>query len=139
MNKKSLNNLELNVIHRYTRKQALEDGLLIDVSSLAQERGFKIPVAITKQIWDSIITPDESAKRAGVDESGCLWDVIHMLFTAITTGINRVGKEYHNSQEILYSLYIYKNGESKSTTLKAVCSPGDNLEPVLTIMMPDED
>ncbi|QDX90967.1 hypothetical protein EEL30_00345 (plasmid) [Brevibacillus laterosporus] len=139
MKKPIENYLEFNIISRYTRKQALEDGLLIDVSNLAQERGFKIPVSITKQVWNLVITPDDSAKRAGVDETGCLWDVIHMLYTALTTGINRVDKENYNTQELLYSLYIFKNGESKVTTLKAVCLPGDNMEPVFTIMMPEED
>jgi hypothetical protein len=27
----------------------------------------------------------------------------------------------------------------KTITLKATCGPGDNLEPVITVMFPDED
>ena len=33
------------VISAYTRAQAIEDGILVDVSETAREAGFKIPVA----------------------------------------------------------------------------------------------
>ncbi len=36
-----------NVIHTYTRAQAIEDGVLIDVSETSSEAGFKWPAAIT--------------------------------------------------------------------------------------------
>jgi len=32
-----------------------------------------------------------------------------------------------------------KEKQPRAVTLKAVCGPGDNLEPVITIMTPDED
>lgn len=35
----------------YTREQAIEDGVLVDVTELAQETGFKIPVAFTAALW----------------------------------------------------------------------------------------
>ena len=31
------------VLHAYTRAQAIEDGILVDVSETAREAGFKIP------------------------------------------------------------------------------------------------
>jgi len=34
------------VIHTYTRAQAIEDGVLIDVSEMAREAGFRWPVAV---------------------------------------------------------------------------------------------
>src|SRR4051812_27741843 len=36
------------VIFAYTRKQAIEDGVLVDVTETAKEAGFKIPVALTR-------------------------------------------------------------------------------------------
>jgi len=35
----------------YTREQAIEDGMLVDVTALAKEIGFKIPVAFTVVVW----------------------------------------------------------------------------------------
>ena len=35
------------VIFSYTRKQAIEDGVLVDITEMAKEAGIKYPVAIT--------------------------------------------------------------------------------------------
>ena len=44
------------VIFTYTRKQAIEDGVLIDVSEMAMEAGFRYPVAVvTNRITDPLI------------------------------------------------------------------------------------
>lgn len=39
------------VIHSYSRAQAIEDGVLVDVSSMAKEAGFIWPVAVTAAVW----------------------------------------------------------------------------------------
>ena len=39
-------------IFAYTRAQAIEDGILVDVSETAREAGFRIPVAITRTVWN---------------------------------------------------------------------------------------
>jgi Family of unknown function (DUF6573) len=38
-------------VHRYTRAQAIEDGVLIDVSATAREAGIRYPVALTSAVW----------------------------------------------------------------------------------------
>ena len=49
-------------ISAYTREQALEDGVLIDVTDTARENGFRIPVAITAAVWDACAAEgDETA------------------------------------------------------------------------------
>ncbi|HEV8714223.1 MAG TPA: DUF6573 family protein, partial [Candidatus Binatia bacterium] len=45
------------IISLYTRSQAIEDGFLVDVSVLARESGFKWPVAVTRRVWDEVVTP----------------------------------------------------------------------------------
>ena len=40
------------VISVYTRAQAIGDGILVDVSETAREAGFKIPVAVTRTVWN---------------------------------------------------------------------------------------
>ena len=39
------------VLSVYTRAQAIEDGILVDVSDTAREAGFNIPVAVTRTVW----------------------------------------------------------------------------------------
>ena len=39
-------------ISTYTRAQAIEDGILVDVSDTACEAGFTIPVAVTRTVWN---------------------------------------------------------------------------------------
>jgi len=38
------------IIFSYTRAQAIEDGVLVDVSELAREASFRYPVAVTQGV-----------------------------------------------------------------------------------------
>ena len=65
------------VIHRYSRADAIRDGTLIDVSAVAQEAGLRYPVALTRAAWQRCV-----AVPPGVlcqDEAGRLWDVVWLL------------------------------------------------------------
>ncbi|MDO8282671.1 MAG: hypothetical protein Q7U10_08665 [Thermodesulfovibrionia bacterium] len=119
------------VISVYTREQAIEDGFLVDVSTTAKEAGFRYPVAVTRAVWDTYIVPDEKARAWGQGEDGRLWDTLWMLMWEIRQG---------GESEILYKLYfVMKEKQRRLVTLKAVCGPGDDGEPVITIMLPEED
>ena len=65
------------VISVYTRAQAIEDGILVDVSETAREAGFTIPVAVTRAVWNRIVALPEGY-RGFQDERGRLWDVLWM-------------------------------------------------------------
>ena len=126
---------EMDLISVYTRAQAIEDGVLVDVSTVAREANFKIPVAVTRRLWDEYITPSpESIECSGQSEQGRLWDVLNMLFFTIRLHPG------DSSPTIFYKLYfIMKARQRRLITLKSICGPGDNGEPVITIMLPDED
>jgi type I site-specific restriction endonuclease len=83
-------------IHIYTRAQALEDGVLVDVSETAREAGFKIPVAVTRAVWDQYIawTDEDTNNQTIQDEAGRLWDVLWMLMCAIKMRSFRGGSTY---------------------------------------------
>jgi hypothetical protein len=49
------------VIHRYTRADALRDGVLIDTSPTAREVGIKFPVALMAAAWAKRVTLPASA------------------------------------------------------------------------------
>ncbi len=131
-------NLFGEVIYSYTRKQAIDDGVLIDTTEMAKEAGFKWPVALTAAAWaDCVAWSDaDNELQAHQDQSGRLWDVLFMASYAIRTANN-------SDQQLPFDLYrIARDGratESQRLTLKIILGPGDNGEPVITIMLPEED
>lgn len=125
------------VIHSYTRAQALADGYLVDITEIATEAGFKIPVAITRAAWDDCIAwGDEDSKRqVHQDQEGRLWDVIYMAFDA--------ARRSGGKSELQYQFYRVPHGgrgiKARLTALKMMIGPGDSGEPVVTILLPNED
>jgi len=123
---------DFEVIHTYTRRQAIEDGTLIDVSEMAKEAGINWPVAVTKTVWEAYVRTDEVDRSHGQSEPGRLWDILWMFRVAAANA--------NNSQtELKYKLYHQSKGKMKLITLKAVAGPDDEGRPCITIMMPDED
>ena len=126
------------VISTYTRAQAIEDGVLIDAGSMAQEAGFKWAVAVTSAAWADCVawSEDDSDKQVHQDRSGRLWDVLFMASHAIRA---RSG----SGDRLLFQLYrVPRDGRSTKaelTTLKLIVGPGDQGEPVITILLPHED
>ncbi|HOU12758.1 MAG TPA: hypothetical protein PKZ84_06550 [Anaerolineae bacterium] len=121
--------LEMPVIYTYTRAQALEDGVLVDVSELAREAGFVWPVALTTAVW-ALVEDIPRRYRAWQTVEGRLYDVLWMAYCAIR------GAD-HSGTELLYTLLL-DHGRRHYLTLKLVTGPGDHGEPVVTIMLPDE-
>jgi len=126
------------VIYSYTRTQAIEDGVLVDAGPMAQEAGFKWPVALTSAVWEDCVawTDDDLEKQIHQDQSGRLWDLLYMASHAIRTSTD-------SGDRLLYELYrVPRDGystEAKPVTLKLIIGPGDHGEPVITILMLNED
>ena len=122
-------------ISSYSRAQAIDDGVLVDVSKTAREAGFVFPVAMTRAAWSDCVewAEADSQRQTHQDESGRLWDVLWMASRAAR----------HGGEEIRFQLYRVARGghgtRPRLVTLKALCGPGDDAEPVITIMMPGED
>ncbi len=53
------------VIYRYTRQQAIEHGVLVDLTEWARETGFTIPVACTAAVWNQYIVSPDGTKGLG--------------------------------------------------------------------------
>ena len=126
------------VISTYSRAQALEDGVLIDAGPTAREAGFKWPVAITSAAWADCVawTDADSGRQVHQDQLGRLWDVLFLAQHAIR--VNRSGGD-----RVKFQLYRVprdgKSTEARIITLKLIVGPGDKGEPVITILLPDED
>jgi hypothetical protein len=64
----------MQLIYTYTRKQALADGVQVDVTTTAREAGITFPVFLTRAVWDKYV--EVPAGVAAQDEAGRLWDII---------------------------------------------------------------
>jgi len=138
------------VISTYSRAAAIADGVLVDVTDTAKEARFVWPVAVTRAVWSRYVEfePD----LAGQSESGRLWDILWMLYVSIR-------RSRDVSSELVFKLYVamkdrgdwqeneavperdcsFSRETHRLVSLKAVIGPGDTPEPVITIMLPDED
>ena len=63
-----------NVVFSFSRAQAIADGVLIDVSDVAKEAGFRFPVAMTADAWSDCVAWRENSQGAGQSRAGRLWD-----------------------------------------------------------------
>jgi hypothetical protein len=134
------------VIHSYTRAEAIEDGFLVDLGTFSfrpnltilQEAGIKFPVAITRAAYNRAIQEDGRELPPAQDLSGRMWDVVYMMKFAIARSAGA-------TSEIRFVVYVWnwigntERTKHERVQLKALCGPGDDGEPVITIMLPDED
>lgn len=116
----------------YTRKQAIADGVLIDVTGAAKLVGLSLPTAVTHSVWSKYVyVPD---RLRGQDERGRLWDILWMLRLAIL-------RRPQTESQMLFKLYVSNEAEkpAKLVQLKAIIDGGDDGRPVMTILLPHED
>jgi len=127
----ALNLNDFDVIHSYTRSQALEDGVLVDLNQFipVNESGYKYPIACTSAVY-SIIEKAVNNKNHCNDFKGVVWDLLHM------SRFNPVRK-YETG--CIFRVIIKGAGRKSLYDFKIECHGGDNAEPVLTIMLPEED
>lgn len=130
------------VIHSYTRANALQDGVLVEIPvELCQEVGIIVPVAVTTEVWH-LIDPGNLDQMPGQSVTGRTWDLLWTFAVAARSSHGR-----HRST-VVFRCEFLTCGEAmggtviterKTVTLRAVCGPGDQGEPVITIMLPWED
>ena len=123
----------LQTIFAYTRKQAVADGMQVEVTKTAQEAGIRIPVFLTRTVYDAYVTVPPNV--TGQDEAGRLWDIVWMLRFAIS-------RARGNSDRVPVALYV-RNDNRAAKLVKLIAQCGaldiDDPAPAITLMMPDED
>ncbi len=126
------------VISVYTRAQAIEDGILVDVSETAREAGFRIPVAITRTVWSRLIALPEGY-RGFQDERGRLWDVLWMArhYALRASDSDRV-RMCGLVRDIRKDLRDSHRPPRRHFPVVAI-GAGDAGEPVVTVMFPEDD
>ena len=112
------------IIDAYSREQALEDGILVDLNLFAITREhYKLPMAATASVWAAI---ERTANGPTSDIDGILHDIFNM------------SKMLFKEIDATTRTFTVRIGR-KNYDLKMVCGPGDTDAPVLTLMQSNED
>jgi hypothetical protein len=113
----------------YTRAQALEDGVLVDVTPWASGC-FKYPVALTAALWTIVsdLAPGTGGDRQ-VDER-----VREMLRAAAQVAVD----SSRGSSQFTFPILMGTTEGIRTLELLAHCGPGDQGEPVITIGFPSD-
>jgi len=129
---------DADVISTYTRKDALADGTLVDLTKWASSGpegmmgGFKVPVAVTSAVWGEINDIPKS-KQGIQDVRGRAHDVLTMAVLAARSA------KPGNSEVLFRVIMDISATRGRYQTYKLNIGPGDVGEPVVTIMRPEED
>ena len=121
---------DFEVVSCYTRANAIADGVLIDVTERACQVGFKLPTVVTATVWSSIIgmgNADIESLRLTAFLARCCREAIYS------------SKQRPNARRVNFSYGDEKSPVSRVHNVIIDIGPGDNAEPVLTIMFPCDD
>jgi hypothetical protein len=127
---------DADLIHSYTRADAIADGSLVDVSESAREAGFRVPVALTLTVWVDCVSWGHDADLGAChqDETGRLWDVLWMARLA--------GNANKDAERVAFQVNRVprgsRTGEATPVTLLLDIGPGDAGEPVVTIGLAED-
>ncbi len=94
------------------------------------------PTAVTEALWSGYIEPTERLKEMGQSAGGRLWDVLFLFTFAARSSPKECNELFYK-----VSFLMDRGGRYQQETveIKAVCGPGDDGAPVITLMLPDED
>jgi len=118
------------LISKYSRADALADGELVDISTTAQEAGFKFPTAVTRALWETLERiPSHTPWQ---DREGRLWDCLMMAVDGIRRSPESVSR-------VAFQVILSVEGSRKKyVTLIVDLGPGDDAEPVFTMGFPED-
>lgn len=123
------------LISVYSRNQAIEDGVLVNFSdpesdtAVVCRQHFKHPIACTSAVF-AIMEKAVNNPNYCNDYAGILHDMLYMSKV--------MGRKIDDST-VLFRVIIQGAGRNKYHDFKLVVGPGDKFEPVITILLPDED
>jgi hypothetical protein len=136
---------EEDLICSYSREDAINDGVLVDVSEIAREEGFRFPVAVTSAVFNRYLDPTPEQVKMGQSFNARLQDLCMMLSMKI-----RASSKKDSIMNFVTCFTLDKDvkltpnenhigADIREAKLKSIVSAGDNREPVITIMLPTED
>lgn len=130
---------EDDAVFGYSRRQALAEGVLVDVTRQASPTemhgGFLVPVAVTAALWTAIEAIPPSL--AGIaDARGRLHDVLWMAALAVRRGRNG---PRDGGPSLTFAIHLPIAGTRKRTQqLRVDVGPDDDGMPCVTIGFPED-
>jgi hypothetical protein len=123
---------QADLISSFTRAQAIEDGVLADVTEWASSTtgfhgGFTIPVALTAAVWADIENIPQRCQDQ--DVRGRTHDLLFMA--------SQAARRSKGGSDLLFQV-LMDVGCSRKQTYRLVVGPGDKGEAVATILKPEE-
>lgn len=132
------------VISVYTREQAMEDGVLVDVSPRAKEAGFKLHTVVTRNVWERCVAVPGGMESQGQSEEGRLWDVLWIASLAARRRRPEPAEGAPGENLVTFKVSVVDaqghDGSPHRTEheIWLHVGPGDAGEPVLTVMFPED-
>jgi hypothetical protein len=124
------------LVHSFTRKDAFDEGMLIDATAMAAEAGFRVPLALTDTVWaDCVAWPEGTKGGWGQSQDGRLWDVLYMAGQAARRARSDGGAR------VAFQVYRVPRSGWRATKVELVLTigPGDDGAPVATVLAPGEE
>jgi len=120
----------MQVIYAYTRREAIEDGVLVDVTAVAKDVGFRDHTVITQALHQALQDfPRGSTER--YDRR--LHDTLEMAVLSIMRETDVRTDRVSFPVRLLNSSY-----QRERHQLMAVCGPDDDGNPCMTIGFPED-
>jgi hypothetical protein len=121
-----------NVIYSYSRAQAIADGVLVDVTEEAKAIGFKLHTVVTDHLFHGYVEPPAGLDGEGQSVTGRLHDLMVLALFAARKAVN--------TDRVTFKVdFLMAPGRKETIEVVAHIGPGDHGEPVLTIMLPEDD
>ncbi len=118
------------VVSSYTRAQAIADGVLIDVSEIAKKYGFIRHAVITDTLWKSIVAHGDESEMMGR---------LRALIRTCYIETSKAVRSGHVANRVYFDYDNVVDGVKYHHKIIIHIGPGDDPEPVITIMMPCDD
>lgn len=128
---------DFEIVHSYSRAEAIADQALYDLSARFPEQTrqlFKYNVCCTAAVW--AIIEQGAAAGNGNSEAGIVWDLLWMSQKGVVQEIDATQRLFNC---IITGAGGNRFARNQTYTFRAVCGPGDDCEPVITILLPGED
>lgn len=124
-------------LNEYSRQRSseIEQGNQYNMTEIAREFGFPLPVYVTSALRDKFIEPDEESRKKGEDQKTRFKQILDKLTYEI-----RIHRQKSKSNIINFDVSLTVGGKSEEVKLVSYLGQIDseNRDPSITLALSDE-
>jgi len=136
-----------NVVYSYTRKQAIEDGVLIELrddhefNKMLIYLGLSLPsVVVTAGVYAAAVEPSGRPLPPEVTRDKRMRDLLVTMRVRINLKIEECKKNGEEPPSMVdFSVMVDEGTDTRKVDMWVMVGPGDDASPVMTIMLKGED